>query len=99
MSKEFIDNEIEIVQRALWKHKIDDIELKLDKKGNIIAKDADNVWKGKAFYDFLFNEVFVYEDAEEAKLIGQEKFKKLVEYRKKYENDIVSKSSKKQHIR
>ena len=44
--------------------------------------------KINSFYDFLFNEVFNYNDNGTVDLIDNEDFEKLKEYRKKYSNEI-----------
>lgn len=87
--KENSNEEIDLLDRVLRKHKIYDIEIKIDDKGTLIAKDNyNNQWVDKQFYDFLFNEVFNYNDNGKVDLIDDEDFEKLKEYRKKYSNEI-----------
>ena len=89
MEKENSNEEIDLLDRVLRKHKIYDIEIKIDDKDTLIAKDSyNNQWVGKQFYDFLFNEVFNYNDNGKVDLIDDEDFEKLKEYRKKYSNEI-----------
>ena len=89
MQKENTNEEIDLLNRVLRKHKIYDIEIKIDDKGTLIAKDSyNNQWEDKQFYDFLFNEVFNYNDNGTVDLIDNEDFEKLKEYRKKYSNEI-----------
>lgn len=55
------ENEIDILYDALFSMKIYDIRLSRTEDGRIFAKDADNQWTGKRFYDFLLNEAIVCE--------------------------------------
>ena len=89
-SRNYNNEEIELLDRVLRNHKIYDIEIKIDDKGTLIAKDSyNNQWEDKQFYDFLFNEVFNYNDNGTVELIDDEDFEKLTEYRKKYSNEVV----------
>lgn len=81
------NSELDLIDHILYKHKIYDIELEYDKNSNIIAKDDSNVWVGKEFYDFLYNEVFVFNEKGTLDLIANEDLKKLDEFRRKYEID------------
>ena len=76
--------EIGLLYDVLNKYKIDDIELMYDDNGNIIAMDDEVIWYGKEFYDFLFDEVFVYED-NIPDLIENKDYIRLKEYAYKYE--------------
>lgn len=76
--------EIGLLYDVLNKYKIDDIELMYDDNGNIIAMDGEVIWYGKEFYDFLFDEVFVYED-NIPDLIENKDYIRLKEYAYKYE--------------
>lgn len=84
---DYANNELDLIDHILYRHKIYDIELEYDKDNNIIAKDDSNVWVGKAFYDFLYNEVFVFNEEGTLDLVADEDLKKLDEFRKKYEVD------------
>ena len=89
-SRNHNNEEIDLLDRVLRNHKIYDIEIKIDDKGTLIAKDSyNNQWEDKQFYDFLFNEVFNYNDNGTVDLIDDEDFEKLTEYRKKYSNEVV----------
>lgn len=81
----YLDNELDLIAHILYKHKIYDINLEYDDDNNIIAYDDDNKWKGKKFYDFLYDEVFVYNSHGMVDLLTREELKHLDEYRKKYE--------------
>ena len=48
--------EIKLLYKVLKNHKIYDIQIYYTKAGNLIAKDDNNKWKNKEFYDFLFDE-------------------------------------------
>lgn len=57
------NTEIRTLENILHSLRIEDVDLSWDDENNqIIAGDGDNLWQGKAFYDFLADEVFVYED-------------------------------------
>lgn len=84
---DYANNELDLIDHILYRHKIYDIELEYDKDNNIIAKDDSNVWVGKEFYDFLYNEVFVFNEEGTLDLVADEDLKKLDEFRKKYEVD------------
>ena len=80
------NDEIDLIEPILSRHKIDDIIMDFDEDGNIIANDEDNnVWVGKEFYDFLFNDLFVSNDDGTIDLVTEDELKRLKEYRKKYE--------------
>ncbi|MBQ6324328.1 MAG: hypothetical protein IJI22_05810 [Bacilli bacterium] len=81
----YLDNELDLIDHILYKHKIYDINLEYDDDNNIIAYDEDNKWKGKEFYDFLYDEVFVYNSHGMVDLLTREELRHLDEYRKKYE--------------
>lgn len=52
--------ETEVLYDVLYALKIDDIDLTYE--GNIlVARDDDNLWSGKEFYEFLVKEAFVFE--------------------------------------
>lgn len=52
--------ETEILYKVLSALKIDDIELTYE-DGILVARDNDNMWSGKEFYEFLVKEAFVFE--------------------------------------
>lgn len=81
----YLDNELDLIDYILYKHKIYDINLEYDKNNNIVAYDEDNKWKGKEFYDFLYDEVFVYNSHGMVDLLTREELRYLDEYRKKYD--------------
>lgn len=56
------NTETNILYKILNRLKISDIDLYYDKENVLIAKDDENEWHGKEFYDFLIDEVFVYTD-------------------------------------
>lgn len=82
------NDEIDLIEHILHQHKIDDIKMKFDDDCIIIAKDDEgNVWVGKEFYDFLFNDLFVYNEDGTVSLIDNNDLERLKEYRKKYLTD------------
>ena len=52
--------EIKVLYNVLSALRIEDIELSYE-DGTLVAKDEDNTWKGRDFYRFLTDEVFVYD--------------------------------------
>ena len=52
--------EIEVLYDVLSALKIDDIDLTYE-GGILVARDNDNLWSGKEFYEFLAKEAFVFE--------------------------------------
>ena len=80
------DIEIQTVERALFYLKIDDMEVTWDEEQNcILAGDGDNLWSGKALYDFLLDEAIVYEADGTSNVIDEELLEQLREYRKGYD--------------
>ncbi|MDO5571853.1 MAG: SNF2-related protein [Bacteroidales bacterium] len=78
------NDEVDLINHILNVHKIYDIEVSFDDNEIIVAKDDDNTWKGKELYDFLYNDLFVYNDDGKVDLIDDNDFQILNEYRKKY---------------
>lgn len=76
---ELLDREIDILSNALYCLKIEDIYLDYNQEGTIWGKDDDNVWYGKEFYDFLINEVIVFEDDESSNVIPDEQLKYILQ--------------------
>ena len=78
--------ELNLIYIILHNHKVDDITLHIDRFNNIVAYDDCNFWYGKEFYDFMFNELFVYNNDNQVDLIESKDLKKLSEYKKQYED-------------
>ncbi len=55
----------------------------------LVAEDDTNRWEGKEFYDFLFNEVFNYNEDGKVELLNDDTFQALEKYRNKYENEFI----------
>lgn len=85
------NDEIDLIDHILHRHKIDDIVLNFDANGNLVAMDDDNVWFGEEFYKFLFDELFDYKDDGTVGLIDNKDLERLKEYRKKYK-DVYTES-------
>lgn len=80
------NDEIDLIDHILHQHNIDDIIMDFNEDGIIIANDDDgNVWEGKEFYDFLFDDLFSYNKDGTVDLIDIKDFERLKEYRTKYE--------------
>lgn len=77
--------ELKLLNKILNRHKVYDIELNIDCFNNLIAMDDDNIWQNKEFYDFLFDELFIYNKDEKVELIAADDLEKLESYRKNYE--------------
>ncbi len=77
--------EMNLIDRILAKHKVDDIVLYSNDNGDLIAFDDVNYWKGKDFYDFMFKELFVYNREGKVELIDASDYKRLEGYRNQYE--------------
>lgn len=94
--EEFSDNklsddrakELNLIDHILAKHKVNDIDLYINDNGDLLAFDDSNYWKNNDFYDFMFNELFVYNRAGQVELINESDYKKLEEYRKQYEEPV-----------
>ncbi|MDO5002774.1 MAG: SNF2-related protein [bacterium] len=79
------NDEIDLINHILNKHKIYDINLDFNEDGDLIAEDDDNVWEGKGFYNFLFDGLFNYNDDGTVDLVDNKDLERLKEYRKKYD--------------
>lgn len=77
--------ELNLIDNILSKHKVDDIDLYINDNGDLLAFDDSNYWKNKEFYDFMFNELFVYNSYGKVELIADSDYQKLEDYRKQYE--------------
>lgn len=59
-----------VLERVLRRLKLDDISISYSVRGELNATDAfGNTWKGKELYNFLIDEVFVY-DEEHGGVVG-----------------------------
>lgn len=81
--------ELNLIDHILAKHKVDDIDLYINDKGELLAFDDSNYWIGKDFYDFMFDELFVYNNEGKVELIDDSDYKKLNEYRERYDKEIA----------
>ncbi len=82
------NDEVDLVEHILSVHKIDDITVAFNSNDNIAMWDEDNTWEGKEVYDFILDELLVYNEDGTADLIDNSDLKRLQEYRLKYENKI-----------
>lgn len=76
--------ELNLIDDILYKHKVYDIELSINNNGNLVAFDDKNYWVDKDFYDFIFDELFVYNREGEIESIDKSCYQKLLGYREKY---------------
>lgn len=77
--------ELNLLDKILYKHKVYDIEIDIDHYDNLIALDDENVWRNEEFYKFLFDELFVYGKDGKPDLIDDLDYEKLQKFQKKYE--------------
>ena len=63
--------------------KINDVRLTW-KNHSLVAKDDENVWYGKAFYDFILDEALVYDEQQQPQLIRMEDYEELLSLRESY---------------
>jgi len=83
--------ELNLIDHILSKHKVDDIELYINDNGDLLAFDDSNYWKNKEFYDFMFNELFVYNHEGKVELILEEDYKTLEKFRDNYSDKTIEK--------
>lgn len=76
--------ELNLIDHILAKHKVDDIVLYSNESGNLVAFDDVNYWKDKDFYDFMFNELFVYGKDGKPDLITDSDYEQLQKFRESY---------------
>ena len=77
--------EINVLDRVFYNHKIHDMDVDFDDNGVITAYDGENTWKGIEIYNFLFDEVINFNDDGTADLISDNDLSKLKEYKKQHE--------------
>lgn len=86
------EKELNLIDHILNRHKVYDITLDLIYDDNIlVAYDDQNIWTGKEFYDFMFNELFVYNNEDKVDLINDEDFNQLKKYKEQYEEKTQKK--------
>ena len=76
--------EIQLLERILFNHKIHDMVISNDDNGVLVASDGDNTWKGIEIYNFLFDEVINFNDDGTVELISDSDLLKLKEYKKQH---------------
>jgi len=84
-----INDEVGLINHVLSVHKIYDVNVNINSNDQIVAYDDDNTWVGKELYDFLFNEVFVYNENGKIDLLDTEEVEQLREYQKRYNPEII----------
>lgn len=78
------DEELKFVYKVLDRYKINDIELARNEYGDITATDDNNLWYNDNFYDFVYDEVFNYDENGIADLLNEKEYNQLNIYREKY---------------
>ncbi len=84
--------ELNLIDKILYNHKVYDIELSYNINNDIVAFDDQNFWIGEDFYNFLFNELFVENKDGSIDLIAPDDLKKLKDFRAK-QSKIDSKNT------
>ena len=79
------NDEVDLVEHILHQHKIFDIKVNFNSNEEIMGYDDENEWVGKELYDFLFNQLFDYNDDGSVKLVDKNDVERLKEYQKKYQ--------------
>ena len=79
------NDEVDLVEHILHQHKIFDIKVNFNSDEEIVGYDDENEWVGKELYNFLFNQLFEYNDDGTVKLVDKNDIERLKEYQKKYE--------------
>ena len=79
------NDEVDLVEHILHQHKIFDIKVNYNSDEEIVGYDDENEWVGEELYDFLFNQLFEYNDDGTVKLVDKNDIERLKEYQKKYE--------------
>ena len=79
------NDEVDLVEHILHQHKIFDIKVNFNSDEEIVGYDDENEWVGEELYDFLFNQLFEYNDDGTVKLVDKNDIERLKEYQKKYE--------------
>ena len=84
--------ETKVLYNVLSALRIEDIELSYE-DGTLVAKDEDNTWKGRDFYRFLTDEVFVYDKDGGVLGLDNELLDSFKEYADKNEIYLMAASS------
>ncbi len=92
------NNELNLLEKILYTHKVYDIEVTIDHNNSLIAFDDENYWKNKEFYDFLFDELFVYNNEGNVDLIIDDDFEKLKKYKENYLVDVIKDNEQEREI-
>ena len=87
-----------LLEKILYTHKVYDIEVTIDHNNSLIAFDDENYWKNKEFYDFLFDELFVYNNEGNVDLIIDDDFEKLKKYKENYLVDVIKDNEQEREI-
>ncbi len=85
------DDEVDLVGHILSIYELDDIKVSFNSNENIVTYDYENdlILEGIEVYDFLFNQVFEYNEKGTVDKVNNHDIEKLKEYRKKYETRVI----------
>ena len=85
-------DELNLLDKILYDHKVYDIELYINSNNELVAYDDANYWHDKDFYDFIFNELVVLNKDGSIDLISPDNLKKLEKFREertKFSNKMI----------
>ena len=79
------NDEVDLVEHILAVYKIEQFQVAFNSNENITMWDDEREWEGKEVFDFIFDEILVYNEDDTVNLVDNNDLKKLQEYRQKYE--------------
>ena len=79
------NDEVDLVEHILREYNQNDITVNFNSNEEIVMYDDEYEWVGKEVYDFLFNQLFDYNEDGTIKLVDNNDLKRLKEYQQKYE--------------
>lgn len=83
------NDEVDLIEHILHQHKIDDITVNFNSNEDVVMYDDEYEWVGKEVYEFLFNQLFSYNEDGTVDLVDNQDLERLKEYQKKYEIKFV----------
>lgn len=86
-SKEYgeYNDEVDLVEHILRLYNQNDITVNFNSNEEIVMYNDEYEWVGKEVYDFLFNQLFDYNEDGTVKLVDSNDLERLKEYQQKYE--------------
>ncbi len=87
-------DELDLLWSVLDSLKMEDIQPRYDEDGILIASDGENVWKSKAFYEFLLREAIIFEKDGSSAVLTDEQLSDLYELAKRYGIEVPGERKK-----